>query len=161
MTTFDYVMLAVVIGSMLIALMRGVVAEVLSLTSWLLAFWVAKTFAPLAAVYLPLPGDGIRLIGGFIVLLLLTWLATALLRLMLNSVIDVVGLGGVNKLLGLFFGLARGLMLATVLVLLGGLSDLPRTQAWQDSVLAQPFEGVALSLRPWLPQVLSERVKFG
>lgn len=161
MTTFDYVMLAVVAGSMLLALMRGLIAEVLSLTAWLMAFWVAKTFAPLAAHYLPLPGDGLRLIGGFIVLLLLTWLGSALLRLTLTSVVDSVGLGGINKLLGLFFGLARGLLLATVLVMLGGLSDLPKSPTWQNALLAQPFEQVALSLRPWLPQVLAERIKFG
>lgn len=160
MTSFDYVMLAVVGGSMLLALVRGLAVELLSLTSWLIAFWVSKEFAPLAADFLPLPGDGLRLIGGFVVLFFGTWLVTALLRLALDGVIDAAGLGGVNRMLGMVFGLLRGLLISTALVMLGGLSNLPRTPEWQGALLSGPFEQVALSLRPWLPDMLASRVRF-
>ncbi len=161
MTSFDYVMLAIVAGSMLVALMRGLVAEILSLTSWLVALWVAKEYAAVAAPFLPLPGEGLQLIGGFVVLFFGCWLATALMRTTLAGVLGATGLSGVDRFFGVIFGLVRGLLLATVLVLVGGLSTLPQQPVWRDAVFAEPLQSVALSLRPWLPQALASRIRYG
>jgi membrane protein required for colicin V production len=162
MTAFDYVVIAVVIGSVIVALMRGLVAEMLSLGTWLLAFWCAKEFAPLVADKLPggLGGEGMRLVMGFVLLFFLVWLACALGRVVLTGLLDSVGLGGVNRLLGGVFGFARGLLLVTILVLLGGLSDLPKKPMWQEALLARPFEHAALSLQPWLPPMLAKHVSY-
>ncbi|MNT50410.1 colicin V production protein [compost metagenome] len=109
---------------------------------------------------MPLGGQGIQLIAAFVVLLLLTWLATALFRVTLTALIDAVGLGGVNRFLGVVFGLARGLLLVTVLVMLGGMSTMPQQSFWHDALLVQPFETVAMAARPWLPDTLAQAVHF-
>lgn len=162
MTVFDYIVIAILAGSVIIALMRGLVAEVLSLGSWIAALWCAKEFAPVVAGFLPaeLPSEGLRLAASFVALFFLVWLATALLRVVLTGLIDSIGLGGVNRVFGALFGLARGLVLVTVMVLLGGLTDLPRQPMWRNALFAEPFEAAALSLRPWLPPKLSEHLDF-
>lgn len=162
MTVFDYIVIAILAGSVIIALMRGLVAEVLSLGSWIAALWCAKEFAPVVAGFLPaeLPSEGLRLAASFVALFFLVWLATALLRVVLTGLIDSIGLGGVNRVLGALFGLARGGVLVTVMVLLGGLTDLPRLPMWRNALFAGPFEAAALSLRPWLPPKLSENLNF-
>lgn len=162
MTVFDYIVLAILAGSVVIALVRGVVAEVLSLGAWLIAFWCAKEMSPLVSTFLPgdIPSEGLRLVAAFVLLFFLVWLLSALLRVTLTGLIDTVGLGGVNRLLGAVFGVARGLVLVTVLVLMGGLSDMPRQPMWKNSVLAPPFESLALSLRPWLPTILVEHLHY-
>jgi len=156
MTVFDYIVIAIVLGSVLVALVRGLVAEVLSLGSWLVAFWCAKELSPLLATFMPneLPSQGLRLVASFVLLFFLSWLATALLRITLTSLLDSTGLGGLNRLMGAVFGLARGL------VLVGGLSDLPRQPMWRNAVLAAPFESLALSLRPWLPAMLADNLHY-
>ena len=45
MTTFDWILIALIAASTLLALWRGVVHEVLSLASWIGAFWVARQYA--------------------------------------------------------------------------------------------------------------------
>ncbi|AXK40038.1 CvpA family protein [Crenobacter cavernae] len=162
MTVFDYIVLAIVLGSIVIALIRGLVAEVLSLSSWLLAFWCAKEFAPDVSHFLPsdLAGEGLRLVAAFVLLFFLVWLATALMRVALTGLMDSIGLGSVNRLLGGVFGAARGLVLVTVMVLVGGMSDLPKQAMWKNAVLAPPLQSAALSLRPWLPQVLAQNVRY-
>ena len=122
MTLFDYIAIAIIAGSILVAMMRGLVAEVLSLGSWLIAFWCAKQFSPVVSAFLPgeLSSEGLRLVAGFVAVFFLAWLATALLRVTLTGMLDSVGLGGVNRLFGAVFGLARGLVLVTALVLVGG-----------------------------------------
>ncbi|OQS34031.1 CvpA family protein [Chromobacterium haemolyticum] len=162
MTIFDYIAIAIIAGSILVAMMRGLVAEVLSLGSWLIAFWCAKQFSPVVSAFLPgeLSSEGLRLVAGFVAVFFLAWLATALLRVTLTGMLDSVGLGGVNRLFGAVFGLARGLVLVTALVLVSGLSDLPRQPMWRNAVLSAPFESVALSLRPWLPAMLADNLHY-
>nr|WP_199066339.1 CvpA family protein [Chromobacterium sp. ASV5] len=162
MTVFDYIAIAVIAGSVLVAMMRGLVAEVLSLGSWLIAFWCAKQFSPLAAAFMPvsLASEGLRAVAGFVLVFFLAWLATALLRVTLTGLVDSVGLGGVNRLFGAAFGLARGVVLVTAMVLMGGLSDLPQKPMWRNAVLATPFEHLALSLRPWLPAAMADNLHY-
>ncbi|WP_235088597.1 CvpA family protein [Chromobacterium sp. Beijing] len=102
MTIFDYIAIAIIAGSILVAMMRGLVAEVLSLGSWLIAFWCAKQFSPVVSAFLPgeLSSEGLRLVAGFVAVFFLAWLATALLRVTLTGMLDSVGLGGVNRLFG-------------------------------------------------------------
>jgi membrane protein required for colicin V production len=162
MTVFDYIVIAILAGSVIVALMRGLVAEVLSLGSWIAALWCAKEFAPALAGFLPaeLPTEGLRLVASFIALFFLVWLATALLRVVLTGLIDSIGLGAINRALGAVFGLARGGVLVTVMVLLGGLTDMPKQPMWRNALFAGPFEAAALSLRPWLPPKMSEHLNF-
>lgn len=160
MTWLDYVLLAFVFGSIALSLFRGLVAEVLSLGSWVVAFFAARSLSPELAEFMPVPGEGLKLVAAFLVLLIGTWLIAWLLKSSLTVVLDGVGLGGVNRFLGGIFGLVRGLLLATVVVMLGGLSDLPKTPAWQQSLFAQPFEVLALAARPWLPNALAGKLQF-
>lgn len=160
MTWLDYLILALIIGSIAISLFRGLAVELLSLGSWLLALWAARTFAPMLSGFLPLPGEGLQLVAAFVVLLLLTWFCSSLLGSSLTVVMESIGLGGVNRFFGGIFGLLRGLLLATAVVMAGGLSDLPKSRDWQNALFAQPFEAVALASRPWLPDMLAQKMKF-
>lgn len=162
MTAFDYIVIAIIIGSIIIALVRGLIAEVLSLSAWLLAFWCAKEFAPQVSLFMPadLAGEGLRLVAAFVLLFFLVWLGSALLRVLLTGIISSVGLGGLNRGLGAVFGAARGLVLVVGLVLLGGLSNVPTQPMWQNALFKQPLEQAALSLKPWLPDLLANNVRY-
>ncbi|POZ64059.1 CvpA family protein [Chromobacterium alticapitis] len=162
MTAFDYIAIAIVAGSVLMALMRGLIAEVLSLGAWLIAFWCAKQFSPLVEAFLPasLPGEGVRMVASFVLVFFLVWLGTALLRVALTGLVDSIGLGVINRMLGGIFGLARGVALVTAAVLLAGLSSLPQKPMWRNAVLSAPFESLALSLRPWLPPTMANNLHY-
>lgn len=162
MTVFDYIAFAIVAGSVVVGLVRGLVVEVLSLGAWLIAFWCAKQFAPALTDFVPkaLAAQGLRMVFAFIVVFFAVWLLSCLLRVVLTGVLDSAGLGGVNRLLGAGFGLARAALVLTVLVLIAGLTDLPREPAWRNALLAPPLESAALALRPWLPPILSGSLHY-
>ena len=63
------------------------------------------------------------------------------------------GLGGV-------FGLARGVLVVMTLVILAGLTDLPRQPVWRDAVLSGVAESAVRSVKPWLPDEWARRVNF-
>lgn len=159
----DWVLIVVVAASALLGLMRGFVGVVASLAAWVLAVWAALRFGGPLAVLLAgggAPGPGQLLAGyalGFIVVLLLVGVAGWLLRKLVRS----VGLSGIDRVLGLLLGLLRGAVVACVLVLLMGLTAIPRTPDWQRSQVVPVFLPGALWLRGWLPDWVAQRVDLG
>ena len=61
---------------------------------------------------------------------------------------------------GMLFGLARGGLIVLVLVLLAGLTTLPRDPIWRNAMLSSPLESLALYVKAWLPGELSRRIKY-
>lgn len=160
MTWLDYLILALIAGSIALSLFRGLAAEVLSLFSWLIAFWAARSLSPMVSDFVPLPGDGLRLVVAFLLLLVGVWLLSGVLRASLTVMLDAIGLGGINRFFGAIFGLVRGMLLVTVVMIVGGLSNLPQSAAWQNALLVAPFQAVAMASKPWLPDALAQKMNF-
>lgn len=152
----DYTILAVLGLSVLIGLWRGLVSEVLALVIWAAAFWVAWLFGPqVAHVFdgrIDLPS--VRLIVGYVLCFLAVLIAGALVRFVISRLIESTGLTGSDRMLGMGFGLLRGLVLVTLAVFLLGFTPFTRDPWWHASRLLPGFEGAA----GWLAQRLPDAV---
>ncbi|MFN9738466.1 MAG: CvpA family protein, partial [Pseudomonadota bacterium] len=84
----------------------------------------------------------------------------AVLMWLLRKAVRSTGLTGNDRLLGLLFGAARGVLLVTVLVVLAGLTPLPRDPWWAQSRLIPWFQGIAVGLAPHLPARLRDSIDF-
>ncbi|TMG82550.1 MAG: CvpA family protein [Betaproteobacteria bacterium] len=80
---------------------------------------------------------------------------------LLARLIRAIGLGFVDRIFGALLGIARGVLIVVIGVLLVGLTTLPRQDWWQNSLFAPSLVNLALTVRPWLPQAWSERLNFG
>jgi membrane protein required for colicin V production len=63
-------------------------------------------------------------------------------------------------MLGALFGLARGVLLLLALVMLAGLTPLPRQSWWRQALFAPPLETAVVALKPWLPAALAQRLQY-
>lgn len=162
MTYFDYAMLGILGLSVAISLWRGLLREVVSLVSWVVALWVAARFAVDAAVLLPgsISSPPLRYLTAFIGLFLGVVIVLELLGLLVSKLLRAVGLGVVDRVLGAIFGAARGVLIVWVLTLLGGFTTLPQRDWWRDAVLAPPLQTSVLAARPLLPLELAKRIKY-
>ncbi|MBC7779851.1 MAG: CvpA family protein [Proteobacteria bacterium] len=162
MTWFDYTVLIIVGASALVAVIRGFVREILSLASWVIAFVAASALAGTVAPLLPsaIPNDALAMLAAFLLVFGGTLLAMSVIALAITEFIKGVGLGFVDRVLGLMFGLARGLLVVTITVLLAGLTRLPENPGWRDAMLSSPLEALALSVKPWLPPELARRIRY-
>ncbi|MEO7762162.1 MAG: CvpA family protein [Casimicrobiaceae bacterium] len=162
MTEFDYAMLGVVFVSLLISIWRGLIREVVSILSWLVALWVAAHFSVALAAWMPaaMTNPSVRYLSAFAGLFLLTVIALELIGVLLAKLLRAAGLGFIDRLLGSIFGLARGALIALILTLLGGLTPLPQRDWWRDSLLAPPLQAAVLAARPLLPIELAKRIKY-
>jgi membrane protein required for colicin V production len=135
MTWVDAAVLAVVLTSGVLALARGLVREVLGAGAWIGAFaaaaWGLPYVRPLAAKLIANPAwvDPACFVAIFlIVLILLMLVVAAFARAVRGS-----ALGGVDRTLGLLFGLARGAALVIVAYIVAAMV-VPITQ-WPEPVL--------------------------
>ncbi len=115
MTIVDLGVLAILAVSALLGLSRGLVRELLGLASWILAGYGAWRFGPEAvplasqAIGNPDVAEPVAYVCVFVIFLIVL----SLLSNLLGRMVRVSALGGLDRTLGLLFGLARG---AAVLV---------------------------------------------
>lgn len=162
MTVFDYAVLLITGLSVLLGVMRGLVQELLALIGWLAALLAAKSYATQLVPLLPdvIPGEAPRLAAAFIMLFLVTLMVMSLARLAVSGFVKALRLGAFNRALGAAFGLARGLLIAGVIVLLAGLTALPQQEFWKNAMLSAPLEAMVISAKPWLPDAMAKHLNY-
>jgi membrane protein required for colicin V production len=162
MTVFDYAVLVIVGLSMLLSVIRGLVREVLALLAWVMALIAASLFSGNLATLLPgeIPSEELRLVVGFTAVFFGVLLAMSLLAVIVSRLVKSAGLGAEDRMLGALFGLARGALVVMALVLMAGLTSLPRDPVWREAMLSPPLQAVAAHVKAWLPGNLSQRIKY-
>jgi membrane protein required for colicin V production len=150
----DYAILAVLGLSILMGLWRGFIGEVLALVCWILAFWVAWMFGPPLAERFSasISTPSVRVLLAYVVCFVTVLIAGAIVAFLVRKLVETSGLSGSDRLLGMVFGLARGLALVTLLVLLLGFTPFRRDPWWNESRLMPNFEVGARWLGDRLPQ---------
>ena len=107
-----------------------------------------------------IPSESLRILAAFLVLFLATLLVASLLAIALSAVFNKFGLGWLNRILGAVFGVARGLLIVCVIVLLAGLTDVPKDVRWKNAMFSAPIEALVLGTLPWLPETIAKHVKY-
>jgi len=158
----DYILLVVIAISALLSLWRGFVMEAISLVSWITALWVAMIFfqdlAHLMQDWIDTPS--IRDITAFAILFVGTVLVGGLVNYLAGQLVAKTGLTATDRVLGMLFGIARGVVIVAVLVLLAGLTALPQDPWWKEALLLGHFQDMALWLRSFLPANIAENIRF-
>lgn len=159
MSWVDLLIIAIIIISALISLVRGFVKESLSLASWIFAGFIAlRYFTPLADLLEPyIESPTIRTGSGFAILFVCSLIIGAIVNYMASQAVTKTGLTGTDKSLGVVFGAARGLLIVTMLVLLAGLTPMPSEPWWNDSAMIEFFSEMANWIKDILPQDVANR----
>lgn len=162
MNWVDYSILAIIAISVLISLWRGFTKEALSLAGWVIAAWVALTFADKLQVLLEphIKVPSLRLMVAFAILFIATLFIAAFINYLAVQVIKKTGLSGTDRMIGIFFGVARGCVVVAVLVLVGGMTPVPQDPWWHESQLMHYFQDMAIWLRQFLPAEIAKSIKY-
>lgn len=161
MNWVDYIILGTIALSALVGVARGLIREVLSLGTWIAALVIAWFFHQELADLLSgqLSHPLLRKGAAFAALVLLVLIAGAILGTVLTALIDTVGLTGVDRLLGMAFGGARGVVLVAMAVYLAALTPAPSDPVWSESTLIADFQSISQWLLSLAPPELADRLK--
>lgn len=159
----DYLILGVLSLSVLFGLWRGLIGEVLALAIWATAAVVAWMFGPrlaqMFAARVEVPS--LRLLLGYGLCFVGVLLAGMLLGFLVRKLVEGSGLSGSDRMLGMVFGLLRGLVVVTLTVLLLGFTPFPRDPWWRQSQLLPGFERAAMWLSARLPEDVNKYLEYG
>lgn len=112
-SALDLIVAAVLALSVFIGGMRGLIRELLSIAIWIAAILGAFRYGSAVGVWLDLSA-GIGPLAGFVAVFAAVFIVGALAKKLMASMVKAVGLGGVDRTLGLLFGGARGLLVCLV-----------------------------------------------
>lgn len=150
LTALDWIILGVVAVSALFSIMRGFVKEAVSLLSWIAAFMVTGRLYGTVATYLTFSDDELtRNFLAIILIFIVTLIVVGLIGKIICSMIRKAGLSGFDRLLGIAFGVVRGvLILCAILAVLQILFNLhiltilQENAWWQNSVFRPDLEKI-------------------
>ncbi len=161
MTGFDYAVLTVLGLSLLLALMRGLVRELVSLAGWMAAVALSMLFTQTIADMLPRSlGPFLASLIAFLGIFIAVWILSGFVGLLLSKLVSAAGLGWADRLFGALLGLVRGVLIVLVVVMLAGLTPLPREPFWRNATLSAPIETALVALKPWLPDALTQHIRY-
>lgn len=147
LSNYDFVFAAIILISALLALIRGGVAELLSLSTWFIALFVMRNYAIFIEAYLPaiVSNELLRSLLTYIIAFLIVAIIITIIKAIFHKAIRNLGLNGLNGLIGLLFGVGRGIILCALIILLVEIFNLDPKHDWQAS---------------WLSPILTPTVAF-
>ncbi len=153
MIWIDYSFLFIIGISAIVGILRGLVREALSLVAWVLAIWVSVHFSPMLAQLLEgqIEQAMMRNIVSFLILFIGTLLTGSLISYIIRSGLKKIGLGFLDRLGGLLFGVLRGCGIIMILIYIIGLTPLKRETWWRKSTLIGPLEEMVAWMKSQAP----------
>lgn len=161
LTLFDIIVLVVVGLSALAAMMRGAVREILALVSWIGAAIVAFLALPFVGplVRPVVAGDALADGVAAVITFLVALIAFKLLSGMVIRTVEGSAVNPLDKLLGLAFGVARGVFVLCAAYLAGSYLIKPDLQPeWvRTAYLIGPIQEGARRIEGLLPEAYRPR----
>ena len=153
MLTADILILAVIIISVVIGVVRGFFREALSVATWAAAVWITLNYSH---VMDPLLGSvaspDLRFWAGKILIFILVLIVGGLINHFIHILVAKTGLSGTDRLLGMLFGAIRGALVVGLAVVIFRLMGLDQELWWGESRAIAFFEPAA----DWMQGYLEE-----
>jgi membrane protein required for colicin V production len=152
----DYVIMGVIGLSVITGLFRGFVKELIALVVWGLAIWLAYSYSQNVDQYLQpyIHDKHIRLAASFIGVLLATLIAGAIVNAILSFILSRSGLSGTDRLLGMGFGLVRGVFIVALIMLVVKISDVTVEDYSKKSKLYANFDPLVSLMYSYVPDYI-------
>ncbi|AKZ65908.1 CvpA family protein [Candidatus Palibaumannia cicadellinicola] len=141
MNWIDYLIILIIIVSILISIIRGFIKETLSLTTLVCAFFISgNLYKDIAITFTKVEEPIIKNIIAIVLLFIATMIVGKIINIITQSLVERTGLSGIDRVLGVFFGLLRGILIVSVVLLfIEKLTIVTANPDWQQSQLIPKF----------------------
>jgi len=162
MVWIDWFIIGVLIVSTCISLYRGFTREALSLITLALAIWLGIEFSPAVATLLEttITNPALRPAAAFGLIFLIALIVGAIINAFVGKVISLSGLGGLDRLLGIVFGAARGALVIVLILVVLTVTGFSKQESWKHSLFVPYFNQLVLEIAAMLPDFFEDQKKI-
>lgn len=155
---FDYIIIGTIGLSIVTGLFRGFVKELVALCIWVLAFWLAYSYGYCLEPWLkPYIQDKTVCMGiSFILVLLGTLTIGGIFNAILGYILKHSGLSSTDRLLGMGFGVIRGIFIVALLIAVVKMTSLPDIEYRQKSQFYAQFDPVVNWISGFMPEIIKQ-----
>ena len=134
-SNYDLIFLGIIVISVIFALMRGGISEILSLSSWFIALWLMHKYGNIINHLIPqsISNTLIRSILVYVAIFILVAIGISIIKKLFSKIISSLNLGGLNYLLGFIFGMIRGIFICAIIVIVIEMLNLDYTHSWKNA----------------------------
>ena len=162
MSIFDFIILILLVLYTSIGALRGMLREFLSLAVWIVAIGSGWLFADTVGSWFEILQDAeLRRLLAFLAIVLTMLGALSIMAFVLRTLLPRPDPGLANRGVGAVLGAVRGAAVVVVMVLLAGLTSLPKKADWRDAYLVGVFQPVASKILEWLPSSVARQFRYG
>jgi|GEM_PF-7131538 len=157
----DLVLLSIIVLAAITGIARGLTKTLVSVITWISAIYLAYKFADdFTGLTEPYANAEIRLWTMRIAIFVVVMILGATIGSILQKLVAAGGLGGVDKLLGIIFGIVLGVVIVSILILISGMTQFPANKHFKTSVLIPHFMDFVSFLRELLPENVQQEINF-
>ncbi len=159
MIAVDYIILAIILISAGMGLVRGILREAIAVITWFLAIILAWSFADNLEPLLGgvLVGSPMRIWAARVIIFVGVLLLGGAVAVVLGHYVRVSIFSGMDRFLGLVFGIIRGVVIVGAFTIAAQALRLDQDRSWQHSRLMPYAIGIADALRGLVGETL-ERI---
>ncbi len=151
----DYTILAIILLSLLIGVVRGFISEIISLVTWVAAFYLAFRYSKILAEHLTFIHSAS---GSYAAAFAIIFILTLIVGISLNACVRHLwlrtGVPGVDRFLGLLLGIVRGIFIVAFIILFIRSSPLKDESKVKEAQFIPLFNPIV----SWLQSILPEKV---
>lgn len=162
-TIFDGIVIAIVLFSAVLAMVRGFSREVLSIASWggsaAAAYYLYPVLVPYAKNYTD--DDRIAIAGSVALVFIVALIVISFITMKIADFIIDSRIGALDRTLGFLFGAARGILLLVVAVAFWNwLVDADHRPDWVNNAKSKPFlDALVVKLEAVLPDDIEPQIR--
>jgi len=155
---FDIAIVVIILITALIGFMRGLVWMGIFLATWTAAILLAIKFKDVVSQQIPIKLSSEVAQTGLAALLIFlgVLIAGAFINFLLHKLVNAIGLGAFDRILGMGLGIVLGALVITLLTLLLNNTQLPDQEQWQKSKFIPKFQESAAWIQTLIPDNLND-----
>ena len=162
MNILDAIILICLIPAIFQGLRKGFISQAISIISLVAGIWASARFADIvtlwASKYITASEQVLKLVA-FAIILIVVFIILGLIGRVLESILNFVMLGWVNKLAGVVFSLLKALLILGLIIIafssLNNTLELVKPEVIADSTLYQPLKDTADAVFPYIKNLLT------
>jgi len=161
MSGFDIAILGLMGAFVAMGALRGTIRELISMSVWVVAIFCGWLFVdPIATWFDAFEDIETRRLIAFVAVFLTTFFALSVAAFLVRILMPRPVPDMKSRVVGGAIGCFRGAAVVVALVLLAGLTSLPKKESWQGSSLVAVFMPAARQMLEWLPSPVARQFRY-